>query len=51
MAMRCICQLMFGTIGDRQEGLYKKKFKGRNGWELITDASNPVRKQSRTSVV
>ena len=28
-----------------------ERFKRRNGWELITEASNPVWKQSRKSVV
>jgi len=53
MAMRCrfTCQRIFRIVGDRQEGFYRKKFKRRNGWVLLTDASNSVLKQSRRSVV
>jgi len=38
-------------IQDRWWKVVGERFKWRNGWEQLTDASSPVRIQSRTSVV
>ena len=43
--------LCLGPLVIGRKGCTGGRFKRRVGWELITDSSRPMRKQSRTSVV